>query len=569
MRIRTPGRGIALACVAALAACAEDDPRPNVLLISLDSVRADLLGTYGARLPHAPGVSPSPNLDRLAAEGVLYENARSTTSWTLPAHASLFTGEIELVHGVEQDGRTLPVETPTLAEILGRTGYRTYGVYSGPYLDPRYGFARGFERYEAGYGPDLAHAMEEAAQTRRRLDAIEPAAVRRMHEAVNEVARAERLLGQASHRDVSSARVTELALAELERAADDGRPFFLFAHYFDAHYDYAPPAPFDRAFDRDYRGALDGHDYIRDPGVSVLDPERPSGRLRIASDRDLEFLQAQYAGELAWIDDNLGRLFSELERLDLAKDTLVVVVGDHGDEFFEHGSIGHRRTLFEEVLRVPAILRLPGALAAGERRAEPLVLADVPREILRLAGLPSALHPPAPAAPPIARLVMPELTEIEFATAAGVQRVAGTRVRVVESFHDGELQLLRERSLVWSTEPLTPEHRSEFDLHAAEVQAREDLRWVDLAAHPGAPDEAWSTDFTEPRARAALLRFRASHAALAGRRAEPPALPDTDELVAALNGLGYGGQEARLGTLTSDELLLPPPGEHVLDGEAR
>src|SRR5262245_29730595 len=138
----------------ALAACGRGsrDPRPNVLLISLDSVRRDMLGCFGAKFPHANGRSPSPNLDRLAADGVRFSGARSGTSWTLAAHSTLFTGVPELEHGLEEDGRRLPDDLPTLAEHLRSKGYRTCGVYSGPYLDPRFGFGRGFERYLAGYG---------------------------------------------------------------------------------------------------------------------------------------------------------------------------------------------------------------------------------------------------------------------------------------------------------------------------------------------------------------------------------------------------------------------------------
>jgi len=550
--VRLPAAWLTLA---ALSACGTSPRPPSLLLISLDSVRADFVGAYGAALPHAPGRSPTPHLDRLASEGIVYENARSTTSWTLPAHASLFTGVPELVHGVEQDGERVPATRPTLAETLAGAGYRTSGVYSGPYLDPRHGFARGFERYEAGYGEALARAVDERVVAQRLLDGIdvgrEP---ERAQVAVRRLGNAEREIEVASHRDVSSQRVTDLALEELARAAEDGRPFFLFAHYFDPHFDYVPPPPWDRAFDPDYDGALDGRDFFTNPGIAPFDAASPTGRRRAASERDLEHLEALYAGEIAWTDAQIGRLLEGLARLGLDGETLVVVVADHGDEFLEHGSIGHRQTLYEEVLRVPLILRPPGG-AAPQRRAEPVVLADVPALVQSLlAGHPA----PPPALPPVARLVRPETALVPLPGADA--RVPALRVRVLEAFHAGPLKLRRERSFLRATEPLAPPLREAFEAASRSERARETLAWIDLAAHPDEPDGAWNADFTEPRASAALELYRARLEALLAARSEPAIAPESAELLAALRGLGYAGQEARVGTLGNDDLVLPSPG---------
>ncbi|NOT31095.1 MAG: sulfatase, partial [Planctomycetes bacterium] len=497
----------------ALASCARDaDRRPNVLLISLDSVRRDMLGCYGAKFGER---SPSPNLDRLASEGVRIEDALSSTSWTLPAHATLFTGQPELVHGVEQDGQRLGDSFPTLAERLRAHGYRTAGVYSGPYLDPRFGLGRGFERYRAGYGPELAAAAETARATLARVHALDGSTSRAHgHAAIEDNARAERALEVASHRDSSSRTVTELVLAEL--AADDGRPFFLFAHYFDAHFDYVPPPPFDRELDPGYAGSADGRDFVR----RLAAPEASKG--------DTEHLRALHAGELAWIDSEIGRVLDELERRGLAENTLVVVVSDHGDEFLEHGGLGHRRTLYEEVVRVPVLLRWPTGLPAGETRSEPVGLSAVAPSVLALvAGKPehAALLAPAAGEPVLARLVLSPTGE-------------RMKVRVLESFRRGDLKLLRERSL--------------------DPSRTETLRWIDLALHPDEPAQGWSTDFTDARAREALQSFRAEHARLARERREPPLAEKAEDLLAAFRGLGYAGEEARVGALTGEVLVLPP-----------
>jgi arylsulfatase A-like enzyme len=552
-------RGAALLGLVLAAACSRG-PRSgtNVLLISLDSVRADFLGAYGAELPHARGRSPSPNLDRLAAEGVLYTEARSTTSWTLPAHATLFTGEPELVHGLEQDGQSLPRELATLAETLAAAGYRTHGVYSGPYLAASYGFDRGFERYEAGYGALLEQAMGELSSASRLVESIDPAEEpERARVAIERRAAAMGALELASHTDRSAERVTARALAELERAAADRRPFFLFAHYFDPHYDYAPPAEVARTFDPDYSGSLDASRYLHNPAISKRDRNEASGRHRMLSARDLEHVQALYAAEIAATDAAIGTLLEGLARRGLAEETLVVVVGDHGDEFFEHGSIGHRQTLHEEVLRVPMILRLPGRLPAGERRAEARTLADIFGEILGLV-LPA---PPgrAPASAPIGRLVRVDLEPLAFELDGAPRSVEGSRIRIVESFWSGPLKLLRTRERLLAGEPLSPLESAALERASQGLFAQEDLRWIDLAAHPDEPDSAWSRDFSEPRARAALTEFRAAYAAGIARRHTAPLHEESEELLGTLRGLGYVGQEAAQGALADDRVVLPLP----------
>jgi arylsulfatase A-like enzyme len=577
------------------AACGSDagDARPNVLLISLDSVRADFIGAYGARLPYAPGRSPSPNLDRLAAEGVLYEQAIATTSWTLPSHVSMLTGVPELVHGVEQDGQCIPPDLPTLAETLHERGYRTYGVYSGPYLDPRYGFARGFERYEAGYGPELARAADEVAVSEKLMASIdverEP---ERAKVAVDRHDAALRALDAASHRDVSSQQVVDLVLAELERAGEDERPFFVFAHFFDPHYDYNPPAPYFDAFDPGYTGTVGPRDYFANPAIlhADYDPANLTGLRRAVDDRGLEHLQALYAGEIAWTDSRIGILLDALDRRKLSENTLVVVVADHGEEFFEHGFIGHRRTLKEEVVRVPWIMRLPGKLPPGERRRGWKTLNAIRDEIPRLV---EPAPPPRTSVaislgrlvrvdmlrrtwplPPVCKLpdvstleeLSPEAREEaikELVKAAAKETTAeGVLLTVVESFRHDSIKIERERSFARDS---GPESAAMLQSYYGERLTEDDrLRWIDLDQHPDEPDYAWSTYFDDPRAYGALAEFRRAYAALLEKRKSPPVIQESSETLAMLRGLGYVGQEARTGTIAGDELVLPPPGEGML-----
>src|SRR4029077_5777092 len=126
-----------------------------------------------------------------------------------------------------------------------------------------------------------------------------------------------------SHRDVTSDQVTNAVLAALEASGKDGRPWFVFAHYFDPHYDYIPPPPYDTRFDPDYTGTIDGEGFLTNPRIARRDPSRPNAYLREIGDRDLEHVIALYEGEVAWVDYHLGRLFRALDAGGQAARTLV------------------------------------------------------------------------------------------------------------------------------------------------------------------------------------------------------------------------------------------------------
>jgi arylsulfatase A-like enzyme len=268
------------------------------------------------------------------------------------------------------DDTALDPAQPTLPELLQRAGYATLGYHTGPYLAGEFGFARGFDVYENAMtlGPELDRLAREA---RAAGDAA----------ALEDVFAAREV---KSHADVSSPNVVARARAALERLPRE-RPLFLFAHLFDPHYDYVPPAPWDRAFDPGYAGAIDGRNWFSNR--AVYDPsKRPP---RVIGARDLEHVRALYRGEIGWTDAHVGELLdlvAERRRLEAAA---VIVTADHGEEFFEHGNRGHRQSLWDEVLRVPLLVVPPGGRAAGAApRSDALVqLADVLPTALELAGL--------------------------------------------------------------------------------------------------------------------------------------------------------------------------------------
>lgn len=371
--------GALLLCAAAASAgCGREAPppaRPNVLLISIDTLRADHLSCYGYER------ETSPRIDRLAREGVLLEDCSSSSSWTLPAHLTMLTGLAVSAHGVcddrlftraGEDGRALPVELhgAFLPELLRGAGYRTGGFYTWKYLEPVFGFGPGFEVYER-----LGHTFYSYPPVAREFERLRAA---NDVEGLKELARAHPALFDADR--PSSPETVDRALAWIDEVRRDTphAPFFCFVHLFDVHDPYRPPPPFDRRFtEPGYDGPIDGRN------VSSARSDVTPGM----SARDLAQLVALYDGEIAWVDSELGRLFDALAERGLAEDTLIVLTSDHGEEFFEHGAKTHRNALYKESVHVPWILAWPRGLPRAKRIAGAVGLVDLTPTVAGLCGL--------------------------------------------------------------------------------------------------------------------------------------------------------------------------------------
>lgn len=302
-----PAPSVALTLAVALAltaaGCARES-RPNLLIVSLDTTRADHLSAYGYAQP------TTPNLERYAALGTLFEQARAHVPSTLPSHATLFTGLLPPSHGVRCNGRMrLPEGAETLAELLSTAGWRTGAVVGAFPLEHRFGLAQGFGDFDDDFGgvPNAGFWLGNS------IGAFE--------------------------RDAS--QVTDHALGWVEKT---NVPWFLFAHYFDAHQPYAPPSP-----ERD-RFAL------------------------------------PYDGEVAFVDRQMGRLIDAV--LKRAPNTLVVIVADHGESLGEHGEEWHSRYLYDATLHVPLVVVWPGHVKAAKRIAAPVGLVDIMPTVLDLFALP-------------------------------------------------------------------------------------------------------------------------------------------------------------------------------------
>jgi arylsulfatase A-like enzyme len=275
-------------------------------------------------------------MDRLAQQGVRFANALATSSWTLPTHLSMFTGRYQISHGVMHESYTLSADVPTLGEAMKAAGYATAGFVSAPYVAAHYGYARGMDVYR-DLSAEYGHRKEARSA-------------------------------------IVSPELTDLAIDWLEE--HKSTPFFLFVHNFDAHYDYTPPPPYDSMFDPDYSGEIDGNHFI----------ERKDVNARMDR-RDLDHILALYDGEIRYADDHIAKLMRKVDELGLRRKTMVIVVSDHGDEFFEHGNKGHHRTLYDEVLRIPMIVRMPVGAHAGTVVDEQVTLVDLMPTILDVADL--------------------------------------------------------------------------------------------------------------------------------------------------------------------------------------
>jgi arylsulfatase A-like enzyme len=283
-----------------------DPHHPDLVLVVIDTLRADHLGAYGYGRP------TSPHIDALAARGARFDSAWAAAPWTLPSIMSIQTSRYPSSHRVENDGLKLAPDIPTLAATLRAAGYATAGFVSHIYASRLFGFDRGFERFD-DFG---------VSQPGYRLEAgLEPRAD----------------------------RVVDAALAWLR--AQGHRPVFLFVHLFDPHWPYDPPASYRALFPDDYRGPLDAtYDSIskfQDPLVPLPEDYR-------------SFLVDRYDGEIRFTDDQVGRLLQGVDRSGREGRAWIVLTADHGEEFKEHGSMGHGRALYEEVIHVPLIVAAPG-----------------------------------------------------------------------------------------------------------------------------------------------------------------------------------------------------------------
>ena len=322
----------------------------NLVILSLDTLRAD--GTSFGGGP--PNISPS--LAAFAAGSTVFEHARAQAPHTAPSHMSLFTSTLPAVHGVQnvsfrkeagaEGGKAVIVparpDVPTLAEVLKAAGFRTVAHTDGGNLNPPHGFARGFDTYTY----ELEGAAAKVARGVQDLQAF---------------------------------------------AAQDGGRFFYFWHTYQIHAPYCPPQTYvDNWAPASYAGPL----RERIGSLGDMSFKERFGAMKTLFWKDREtfgwpeaaFLHGVYKGGIRYTDDELGALFAALRDTGTLANSIVVLLSDHGEEFFEHGAWQHEQ-LYEECLRVPLVVRLPDGRGAGQRIRTPVALMDVMPTVLELLGV--------------------------------------------------------------------------------------------------------------------------------------------------------------------------------------
>ncbi len=313
-----------LGCAPDPAQLRAEDARPNLLLISMDTTRADHLSAYGYER------DTTPNLRELARQGARFDAAYAPSATTGPSHASLFTSLYPMTHRVTKNGHPLAGEYQTLAEILAAAGFETAAVVSSYVLNGKFGYGQGFDLYD----DDVSQAAAPSGVTQWEGHTIEG----KFH-------------GRADD-------TTRRALQWLDDRARRERPFFLFAHYFDPHSPYLPPPSYRPPFEPGRKAALKLH-------------------------REVFF----YDTLISFTDREIGRLLAGLDERRLARDTVVMVVGDHGEGLMQHGHMFHGVHIYEEGVRVPLIVRWPARIEAGRVLPGPVQLVDLAPTILELTGV--------------------------------------------------------------------------------------------------------------------------------------------------------------------------------------
>lgn len=325
---------------------------PNVLLLILDTVRAQSLSLYGAADP------TSPRILALAREGTTFDYALSTAPWTIPSHASMFTGRYP--HELTADW-LIPLDTsaPTLAETMSRHGYATGGFVANYLTSWEIGLSRGFMHYE-----DYRRSLPQIA--------LSSAVLRRLAYAP----RLRRLIGRYDAVNRKRAPVVNGEFLHWLDGRGD-RPFFAFLNYMDAHEMYNPPPPFQGSFGPDTARK----NWLTRYGLGGLGYR--SGKARM-SPSEVEAELTAYEESIAYLDHYIGALTDSLAARGVLDSTLVIVTADHGEHFGEHGRWEHASSLYPQLLHVPLVMRAPGRVPAGRRISGFVTLRDLAATILAL-----------------------------------------------------------------------------------------------------------------------------------------------------------------------------------------
>jgi len=347
----------------------------NVIFILLDALRADHLGCYGYNK------DTTPNIDRLAAEGVIFDQAFSQSSHTLESVPSYMTSNYPSTHNVRTHTSALPDKLLTLPEIFHSSGYATSIISANPYVSPAYGYHRGVDDFywlEGNIIKINKTVLGYFLQNAKRISLLKS------------ISSSSLKLGKLfySSQDVLTSGDPAALTAKAMDWIKDNRdtPFFLYLHYDGAHNPYL--SPYGKIFDPGYN---------KNPVVNFpegLGMFLPFVKGKPLPPRKTRNMIAQYDGQIFFHDKHLGELFLSLKKWGLNKNTLIVITSDHGEEFYEHQGWGHGQSLYDELIHVPLIIYGEGLIPSGQRISSLVELVDIFPTLLQLCGFSSINHLP-------------------------------------------------------------------------------------------------------------------------------------------------------------------------------
>jgi arylsulfatase A-like enzyme len=322
-------------------------PRPNVLIYLIDTLRADHSSAYGYKR------ETTPFLKKLGAAGVVFDDCQTQATWTKPSTASLMTSLYSFTHGIINDTDTIPNASATIAEQLRAAGYVTASAVANPFAGRMTGLQRGFD-YMDEYQVVLRNRTE------------------------------------AADRGTDSAALNKVVFPWLERHRNE--PFFLYAHATDPHAPYRPPPGFEEKFANPADTAEFNRDYAklrteREYGGGTVVSRAACSKAGIDPDRFIRRAIDRYDGEILHNDHSLELLVDKLKQLGVLDNTLIIVVSDHGEEFWDHGWTAHGHSLYQELTHGAFVMWNPKLLPLPRRVAQPVQLIDVMPTVLDLLGL--------------------------------------------------------------------------------------------------------------------------------------------------------------------------------------
>lgn len=362
----------------------------NVILITISTLRANHVTCLGYSR------DTTPNYDEFAKQNILFTNAFATSGWMMPAHGSIFTSLYPGTHGATHIDKNLNEDPNTLAEILTSNGYCCAGFSCDPRLDREHGFGQGFDLYD-DYSvllmlDGLTFGTEKLDINKQRTNAL----------------------------------INDAAIGWLNK--NTHKPFFLFVHYYDNHWDYLPPSPYDKLYDPNYNGKIDGKEISKEPLYS-----NPPDKM------DIEHIIALYDGEVKQTDSDLGEMLKYLKKKGFYDNSIIIVMSDHGEQFYEHGNTSHQG-LWDELVHIPLSISIPGASVKDKKINSLISQMDIMPTILDYLGMPIPVQCRGKSFKPVIEGKAESINDYVFMeyTAAAVPDIFAARSLKYKCYKDNE-----------------------------------------------------------------------------------------------------------------------------------